>query len=318
MLKLLIRKRPRTSTKNKKDKNPAVPAKKNRSATPAQTNTSARNTPVDFGELKPPTKAGPNTYSSVLSETPAIIPSRLHKERIEVKIPAALLDVLAKDAEIFDKQTKLVKLPANVSIDKIIKDYESSNRNPYSHIPDGDTLLYGNIDALLKTFSQRLSTDLIFNFENSQFLDMLNKKRNEMGYSDITMANYRSTLAEEGDNNETKHESSEPKDEPVTMRETRSKRQSKVESEKRASTKKELNSGPLNDEDIPFTSVYGFIHFLRFLHQIIRSKNMRAGMFNFYAPLISDLLDFLSSKKNDYYKNDADYEIPSKSYKAVQ
>uniref|UniRef100_A0A914YEH9 MRG domain-containing protein n=1 Tax=Panagrolaimus superbus TaxID=310955 RepID=A0A914YEH9_9BILA len=312
------KKRARSSIKNKKEINPAVPYKKNRSTTPARTNTSARNTPVDPGEFKPPSKVGPSTLTSVLSEPPTAIPLRLHKKRAEFKLPSALLEVLVKDAEMIEKQSKLVKLPASITIDKIIEDYESSERNPYSQIPGGDDMLVGNLDALIKTFAQRLSSELIFKFEISQFLEMLNKKRNELGYSDITVAQYRSVLNEGEEVEKPKHDSSEPKDEPVTMRETRSKRQSKVDSEKRSSTKKELNPGPIKDEDIPFSSVYGFIHFVRFLNQLIEGKNIPVGMLNFYAPLINDLLEFLSFKKNEYYKQEADYEAPPKSYKANQ
>uniref|UniRef100_A0AC34GJM4 MRG domain-containing protein n=1 Tax=Panagrolaimus sp. ES5 TaxID=591445 RepID=A0AC34GJM4_9BILA len=155
-----------------------------------------------------------------------------------------------------EKHSKLVKLPASITIDQIVGDYESSQRNPYSQIPGGDDMLSGNLDALLKTFAQRLSGEIIFKFEISQFLDMLNKKRNELGYSDITMAQYRSSLNEGGEVEASKHDSSEAKDEPVTMRETRSKRQSKADSDKRSSTKKELNPGPIKDEDIPFSTVY--------------------------------------------------------------
>lgn len=72
----------------------------------------------------------------------------------------------------------------------------------------------------------------------------------------------------------------------------------------------------LKDDSIPFHTVYGFIHFVRFLYQFANNyMKTSISMYNFYAPIVNDLLDFLVSKKDDYYNQEKDYETPLKTYK---
>ena len=81
----------------------------------------------------------------MFSGTPPPIPRKVHPNAVEIRFPAELEEILAKDMEIMNTSTKLVKLPAAVTIKTIIEDVSFSLTLKLKKCLNFSTLLLSNL-----------------------------------------------------------------------------------------------------------------------------------------------------------------------------
>ena len=157
-------------------------------------------------------------------------------------------------------------------------------------------MIEGPLDGLMKTFCRQLSRNVIFKFEINQFMEILNKKRKEVGYSDVSFAQYRESLTgkpkETSEPKPSKSDTSSQNEEPVTMRETRSRRQSKAsEPEKKTASKKDVAKKELNPgrKGFSFSFVSVNLQFLQLSMMRILHIQMFMDLFTFFDSFINSL-----------------------------
>ncbi|CAG2103377.1 unnamed protein product [Medioppia subpectinata] len=90
---------------------------------------------------------------------------------IEIKIPDVLKQFLVDDCD-FMNQKKLVRLPAKVSVNRIIEDYVKHRLNTKLS-PSKESAVKEAVEAYKVYFNASLSSYLLYSFERNQFKDLI-------------------------------------------------------------------------------------------------------------------------------------------------
>lgn len=98
---------------------------------------------------------------------------------VKVKIPDELKPWLVDDWDLITRQRKLVNLPAEVTINKILEDYIAHKRASKTHNPNRDAAIEDMITGIKDYFNVMLGPQLLYKFERPQYAELLQNHPNE-------------------------------------------------------------------------------------------------------------------------------------------
>jgi len=112
-------------------------------------------------------------------------PERAAKQEIKLTIPGQLKKKLVTDWECINRKKKLVKLPRDTTVLRILTDFLESKK---SKKPEQQKVVKEVVDGLKVYFDRALGRTLLYRFERPQYEEMLTKLKEEKQDKDIHMS----------------------------------------------------------------------------------------------------------------------------------
>ncbi|XP_075732279.1 mortality factor 4-like protein 1 isoform X2 [Rhipicephalus microplus] len=95
---------------------------------------------------------------------------------IKVRIPEELKPWLVDDWDLMTKQKKLVQLPCNVTVDRILTDYVKQATSVQGISSKKESIVIEVTNGLKEYFNVTLGSQLLYKFERPQYADVLSER----------------------------------------------------------------------------------------------------------------------------------------------